>query len=85
MLPGVRGVWYTSNKKGDSQLARSLASIDIGTNTFRLLISDLDESGTLRQRVLKREITRLGGGFTATGGLTEDSIARGIATLSAFS
>ncbi|MBI4746512.1 MAG: Ppx/GppA family phosphatase [Deltaproteobacteria bacterium] len=66
-------------------MARSLASIDIGTNTFRLLISELNDDGQLRQRVIKREITRLGGGFTATGGLTGDSMLRGIATLSAFS
>ena len=66
-------------------MARSLASIDIGTNTFRLLISELNDDGQLRQRVIKREITRLGGGFTATGGLTEDSMARGIASLLAFS
>ncbi len=66
-------------------MARSLASIDIGTNTFRLLISELNDNGQLHQRVIRREITRLGGGFTATGGLTEDSMARGIATLSAFS
>lgn len=66
-------------------MAKSLASIDIGTNTFRLLISELNEDGQLRHRVMKREITRLGGGFTATGGLTEDSMARGIAALLAFS
>lgn len=67
------------------QLATPFASIDIGTNTFRLLISDLKNEGKLHQRVIRREITRLGGGFTANGGLTEDSMARGIATLSTFS
>ena len=66
-------------------MAKSLASIDIGTNTFRLLISDLNNEGELHQKVIRREITRLGGGFTATGGLTEDSMLRGIAALSAFS
>lgn len=66
-------------------MAKSLASIDIGTNTFRLLISDLNNEGELHQKVIRREITRLGGGFTATGGLTEDSMSRGFATLSAFS
>jgi exopolyphosphatase/guanosine-5'-triphosphate,3'-diphosphate pyrophosphatase len=65
-------------------LIKRIASIDMGTNTFRLLISDLDERGTLRHRLLKREITRLGGGFTANGMLTEDSMERGVATLSSF-
>ena len=66
-------------------MATTISAIDIGTNTFRLLISELNDDGQLRQRVIKREITRLGGGFTATGGLTEDSMARGIATLLTFS
>lgn len=66
-------------------MASTLASIDIGTNTFRLLISDFDDNGTPRPRLLKREITRLGGGFTANGMLTEESMERGVYTLSAFS
>lgn len=66
-------------------MAETLSSIDIGTNTFRLLISSLDDSGSIRHRLLKREITRLGGGFTSNGVLTEESMARGVATLSAFS
>ncbi|MEK7851773.1 MAG: Ppx/GppA phosphatase family protein, partial [Deltaproteobacteria bacterium] len=60
------------------------ASIDIGTNTFRLLISDLDDNGILHPKLLKREITRLGGGFTAIGALTEEAMTRGVSTLSAF-
>ena len=70
-------------KKGGIKLARSLASIDIGTNTFRLLISELNDDGQLRQRVIKREITRLGGGFSHWR-TDRDSMVRGIAT-SAFS
>lgn len=66
-------------------MATTLASIDIGTNTFRLLISDLDDNGILHPRLLKREITRLGGGFTTNGLLTEGSMNRGLNTLSAFS
>lgn len=66
-------------------MATSFASVDIGTNTFRLLISDLNDNGTLNQRHLKREITRLGGGFASNGSLTEESISRGVSTLSVFS
>lgn len=66
-------------------MAITLASIDIGTNTFRILISDLDDNGILHPKLLKREITRLGGGFTANGALTEESMARGVSTLSTFS
>lgn len=40
-----------------------LASIDIGTNTLRLLIGEVDKKGHIYDTLLKREITRLGGGF----------------------
>ncbi len=40
-----------------------LASIDIGTNTIRLLIGEVGGDGRVRDALLKREITRLGGGF----------------------
>ena len=40
-----------------------LASIDIGTNTVRLLIADVDGSGNMSDTLIKRAITRLGGGF----------------------
>lgn len=40
-----------------------LASIDIGTNTVRLLIADVDGSGNMSDTLIKRVITRLGGGF----------------------
>ena len=40
-----------------------LASIDIGTNTVRLLIADVDGSGNMSDTLVKRAITRLGGGF----------------------
>lgn len=66
-------------------MAITLASIDIGTNTFRLLISDLDDNGILHPKLLKREITRLGGGFTASGVLTKESMAKGVSTLAVFS
>jgi len=40
-----------------------LASIDIGTNTLRLLIGSVDSRGQIRDSLIRREITRLGGGF----------------------
>ncbi len=40
-----------------------LASIDIGTNTVRLLIADIDGKGNMEDTLIKRAITRLGGGF----------------------
>ncbi len=43
------------------------ASIDIGTNTLRLLIAEVDGTGALKPLLYKRAITRLGGNFTDAG------------------
>ena len=62
-----------------------LASIDIGTNTLRLLIAEPDEtSHGMRPLGVKRTITRLGGGFTAEAGIAPDSAERTIEALSEF-
>ena len=45
------------------------ASIDIGTNTLRLLVSELTSAGCLRPRLHKRFITRLGHGFLHDKGI----------------
>jgi exopolyphosphatase/guanosine-5'-triphosphate,3'-diphosphate pyrophosphatase len=42
------------------------ASLDIGTNTFRLLIAEVD-GAALKPLLYKRAITRLGGNFTDAG------------------
>ena len=60
-----------------------LASIDIGTNTVRLLIADADKSGNMSDIILKREITRLGGGFDG-GRLHLESKKRTIDALAGF-
>jgi exopolyphosphatase/guanosine-5'-triphosphate,3'-diphosphate pyrophosphatase len=43
------------------------ASIDIGTNTLRLLVAEFTSASCLKPVICKRFITRLGGGFTDTG------------------
>ena len=45
------------------------ASIDIGTNTVRLLIGELSESKTFKKLLVERRITRLGEGFSQNRGL----------------
>ncbi len=49
-------------------MTQMFAAIDLGTNTARLLIATLDEERTICPVLLKRRITRLGGGFTRSGG-----------------
>src|SRR4030067_3698054 len=60
------------------------ASIDIGTNTLRLLIADIDNK-RLKSVFLKRIITRLGGGYTETAGITDEAQERTIKALKLFS
>lgn len=60
------------------------AAIDLGTNTARLLIGDLD-SGRLDTICVEREIVRLGGGFTDDHGLSDDAQQRAVSCLKRFS
>lgn len=59
-----------------------VASIDLGTNTARLLIGTKEP---YRQLLLTRTITRLGGGFTRERGLSEEAQQRSINALKEFS
>jgi len=58
-----------------------VAAIDLGTNTARLLIATLKP---YRQIMLRRTITRLGGGFTRETGLSAEAMGRSLAALAGF-
>ena len=60
------------------------AAIDLGTNTARLLVATLDEERGICPVLLKRRITRLGGGFTRSGGISDEARARSAAALAEF-
>ena len=59
------------------------ASIDLGTNTARLLIGST-ESGNILPVLLKRHITRLGGGFTRESGISPEAWQRSLDALIDF-
>jgi exopolyphosphatase/guanosine-5'-triphosphate,3'-diphosphate pyrophosphatase len=65
-------------------MAQMFAAIDVGTNTARLLIGCLDATGTLQPLLLKRQITRLGGGFSRKTGLSAEAMKRTIAAMHDF-
>lgn len=68
--------------------SRILASIDIGTNTFRLLISDVHKENDqfiINELHSERVITRLGEGLSDNNLLKEEGIEGGIKTLKGFS
>ena len=61
-----------------------VAAIDLGTNTARLLIGYREEDGHFRPVLVKRHITRLGGGFSKTTGIAADARERTVAALLDF-
>lgn len=63
-----------------------IASIDIGTNTFRLLVSETESGNSLKKLYISREITRLGEGLNTEKMLINpNAIKRSLKTLSGFS
>ena len=61
-----------------------VASLDLGTNTFRLLIADGISRDRLSPVITKRAITRLGEGFAKRGRIQPSAINRSIAVLEDF-
>ncbi len=65
-------------------MSQPAAAIDLGTNTARLLIGSVDAAGAIKPLLVKRCITRLGGGFTRERGISEEACFRTVATLKEF-
>ncbi len=62
-----------------------VAVLDIGTNSTRLLIADVDpSSGTVEELLRRSEVTRLGQGVDSGGSLSDEAIARVIHTLTDY-
>jgi exopolyphosphatase/guanosine-5'-triphosphate,3'-diphosphate pyrophosphatase len=71
-------------------LNKPLAAIDIGTNTFRLLIAKVQfdpktNNYNIEEIHSERIITRLGRGFSENGLIEEEAIRKGISVLKEFS
>lgn len=60
------------------------ASIDIGTNTLRLLIAGAEGEGKIKPLIYERAITRLGGNYTEDKGIDRDSAERALKALESF-
>lgn len=62
-----------------------VAVVDIGTNSTRLLVADVDAaSGQVRELMRRSEVTRLGDGVDSAGRLAPESEARVFARLAEF-
>ena len=61
----------------------TIAAIDLGTNTARLLIGSCRD-GRIERHHVSRRITRLGGGFTAEDGISAEAAARTLSAMTDF-
>jgi exopolyphosphatase/guanosine-5'-triphosphate,3'-diphosphate pyrophosphatase len=62
-----------------------VAVVDVGTNSTRLLIADVDASdGSVRELVRRSEVTRLGEGVDAGGVLAAEAVQRTYARLEEY-
>ena len=61
-----------------------VAVVDIGTNSTRLLVADVDGSGHVTELERRTTITRLGQGVDASGRLSDEAIGRVTAALDAY-
>src|SRR6185503_4306123 len=58
-----------------------LAAIDVGTNTVRLVVAEVEADGTYRILDEEREPARLGQGLASTGRLSAESVERALAAI----
>ncbi|MBI3803323.1 MAG: Ppx/GppA family phosphatase [Nitrospirae bacterium] len=61
-----------------------LAGIDIGTNTFRLLVAEMNDAQSLKEICSAKEITRLGEGFSINKAFLPAAVERSIVALKRF-
>jgi exopolyphosphatase/guanosine-5'-triphosphate,3'-diphosphate pyrophosphatase len=63
-----------------------VAVVDIGTNSTRMLIAEVDPTGnnTVQELVRRSQVTRLGDGVDASGKLSEEAMGRVFAALERY-
>jgi exopolyphosphatase/guanosine-5'-triphosphate,3'-diphosphate pyrophosphatase len=65
-------------------LPETVAAIDLGSNSFHMIVSRLEESGTLSVIDRLQETVRLGGGLDNLGNIDESAQLRAFACLETF-
>jgi exopolyphosphatase / guanosine-5'-triphosphate,3'-diphosphate pyrophosphatase len=61
-----------------------VAVVDIGTNSTRLLVADVDDAGALTEVERRTEVTRLGQGVDRDGVLAEEAMQRVLTTVGGY-
>lgn len=72
------------NTEFDFTKCRNLAAIDIGTNSFHLVVAEITDINRFKVLAREKEVVRLGSGSKDMKYLEKDAIARGINTLKRF-
>jgi exopolyphosphatase/guanosine-5'-triphosphate,3'-diphosphate pyrophosphatase len=74
-----------SSRRTSSITALRVAVVDIGTNSTRLLVADVDAStGSVKELLRRSEVTRLGDGVDAGGALSPEAAERVFARLAEY-
>jgi exopolyphosphatase/guanosine-5'-triphosphate,3'-diphosphate pyrophosphatase len=72
------------NNQDNNDNSRIVAAIDLGSNSFHMIVARLDESNTLSVIDKLRETVRLGGGLKDNGKLSKESMETALACLEQF-
>ena len=73
-----------NNTDNSNDNSRIVAAIDLGSNSFHMIVARLDESGTLSVIDKLRETVRLGGGLKENGKLSKESMQTALDCLEKF-
>jgi exopolyphosphatase/guanosine-5'-triphosphate,3'-diphosphate pyrophosphatase len=73
-----------NNTEISSDNSRIVAAVDLGSNSFHMIVARLDESGTLSVIDKLRETVRLGGGLKENGKLSRESMQTALDCLEKF-
>ncbi len=74
----------TTDQSSAEHQDRILAAVDLGSNSFHMIVARMDETGSLSIIDRLRETVRLGGGLTKTGRISSVSMKRAMACLERF-
>jgi exopolyphosphatase / guanosine-5'-triphosphate,3'-diphosphate pyrophosphatase len=67
-----------------AEFSRIVAAVDLGSNSFHMIVAKLDESGTLSIIDRLRESVRLGGGLLPNGKLSKEAMQRAFDCIDRF-
>ena len=73
-----------TNESSSSDNSRTVAAVDLGSNSFHMIVARLDESGTLSVIDRLRETVRLGGGLKDSGKLSKESMEKALDCIQRF-